>query len=83
MKIIDVEGIGPVFAEKLATAGCQTTDDLLRAGATRSGRASLAAKTGINEGILLEWVNHVDLMRNDGVGSEFSDMLEAAGKATR
>ncbi|HEY7331404.1 MAG TPA: DUF4332 domain-containing protein [Candidatus Limnocylindria bacterium] len=79
MKIVDVEGIGPVFAEKLGAAGCQTTDDLLRAGATRAGRASLAAQTGINEGMLLEWVNHVDLMRIRGVGSEFSDMLEAAG----
>ena len=25
------------------------------------------------------WVNHVDLMRLDGVGSEYSDLLEAAG----
>jgi predicted flap endonuclease-1-like 5' DNA nuclease len=79
LKIIDVEGIGPVFAEKLASAGCSTTDDLLRAGATKAGRASLAAQTGINEGMILEWVNHADLMRIDGVGSEFSDMLEAAG----
>jgi predicted flap endonuclease-1-like 5' DNA nuclease len=79
LKIVDVEGIGPAFAEKLAAAGCQTTDDLLEAGATRAGRASLAAQTGINEGMLLEWVNHVDLMRIRGVGSEFSDMLEAAG----
>jgi predicted flap endonuclease-1-like 5' DNA nuclease len=29
--------------------------------------------------MILEWVNHADLMRIKGVGSEFSDMLEAAG----
>ena len=29
--------------------------------------------------MLLEWVNHADLMRIDGVGSEYSDLLEAAG----
>jgi predicted flap endonuclease-1-like 5' DNA nuclease len=79
LKIIDIEGIGPAFAEKLQAAGCQTTDDLLRAGATKAGRASLAAQTGINEGMILEWVNAADLMRIKGVGSEFSDLLEAAG----
>jgi predicted flap endonuclease-1-like 5' DNA nuclease len=79
LKIIDIEGIGPAFAEKLQAAGCQTTDDLLRAGATKAGRASLAAQTGINEGMILEWVNAADLMRINGVGSEFSDLLEAAG----
>jgi predicted flap endonuclease-1-like 5' DNA nuclease len=79
LKIIDIEGVGPAFAEKLAAAGCQTTDDLLRAGGTKAGRASLATQTGINEGMILEWVNHADLMRIKGVGSEFSDMLEAAG----
>lgn len=79
LKIIDVEGIGPAFAAKLNAAGCQTTDDLLAAGATKAGRAKLAAQTGINEGMILEWVNAADLMRIKGVGSEFSDMLEAAG----
>ena len=79
MNIEDVEGIGPVFAEKLSGAGVRTTDDLLARGGSKSGRAALAAQTGINEGMLLEWTNHVDLMRIRGVGSEFSDMLEAAG----
>ena len=35
--------------------------------------------TGISEGQILKWVNHVDLMRIPGVGSEYSDLLEAAG----
>lgn len=79
MKIVDVEGIGPAYAEKLSAAGCQTTDDLLSAGRTRAGRGSLASQTGISERLILEWVNHADLMRIKGVGSEFSDLLEAAG----
>ena len=79
MKIIEVEGIGPVFAEKLAGAGVETTDDLLAKGATPKGRADLAAATGIDSGKMLTWVNHVDLMRLTGVGSEYSDLLEAAG----
>jgi predicted flap endonuclease-1-like 5' DNA nuclease len=79
MKIEDVEGIGPAFAEKLIAAGVTATDALLDRGATDTGRSRLAAETGISERLLLEWVNHADLMRLDGVGSEFADLLEAAG----
>jgi len=79
MKIEDVEGIGPTYAEKLTTAGVKTTDDLLSRGASQSGRDNLSNETGISERLLLEWVNHADLMRIDGVGSEFADLLEAGG----
>jgi predicted flap endonuclease-1-like 5' DNA nuclease len=79
MKIEDVEGIGPAFAEKLIAAGVTTTDALLERGASDSGRSRLGGETGISEKLLLEWVNHADLMRLDGVGSEYADLLEAAG----
>ena len=77
--IEEVEGIGPVDAGKLAGAGVTTTEGLLEAGAKPSGRAALEASTGISHERILEWVNHVDLMRIKGVGSEYSDLLEAAG----
>ena len=79
MKIEDVEGIGPIFAQKLQAAGVSTTDDLLDRGGTKAGRASLASASGLTETQLLEWVNHADLMRINGVGSEYADLLEAAG----
>ena len=79
MRIEDVEGIGPTYAAKLQAAGVTSTDDLLDRGAKPAGRASLEAATGIGHALILEWVNHVDLMRIDGVGSEYSDLLEAAG----
>jgi predicted flap endonuclease-1-like 5' DNA nuclease len=79
MKIEDVEGIGPAFAEKLTAAGVTTTEGLLDRGASETGRSHLAAETGISERLLLEWVNHADLMRIDGVGPEYADLLEAAG----
>jgi predicted flap endonuclease-1-like 5' DNA nuclease len=79
VKIVDIEGIGPEKGARLAEAGCVTTDDLLQAGATKAGRTALAEKTGLSEGSILQWVNHVDLMRIKGVGSEYSDLLEAAG----
>jgi predicted flap endonuclease-1-like 5' DNA nuclease len=77
--IEDVEGIGPVYGEKLAGAGINTTDDLLERGAKPGGRQAIEASTGIAHSLILEWVNHVDLMRINGVGSEYSDLLEAAG----
>jgi uncharacterized membrane protein len=79
MRIAEVEGIGPTYAEKLRAAGIHTTDELLTAGAKPSGRAKLSGTTGISDKLILEWVNTVDLMRIPGVGSEYSDLLEAAG----
>ncbi len=80
--IADIEGIGPAYAEKLAKAGVKSTDALLKAGATPKGRKELAEKTGISEAKILEWVNHVDLYRIKGIGSEYSDLLEEAGVDT-
>lgn len=79
MKIEDVEGIGPAYAAKLTAAGVTSTDDLLEQGGKPSGRTTLETATGIDHDLILEWVNHVDLMRINGVGSEYSDLLEAAG----
>jgi len=79
MRIEEVEGIGATYGAKLEGAGVRSTDDLLDKGAKPSGRKALEDATGIDHALILEWVNHVDLMRIDGVGSEYSDLLEAAG----
>jgi predicted flap endonuclease-1-like 5' DNA nuclease len=79
MKVEDVEGIGPVYAQKLIKAGVKTTDELLARGAKPKGRNELETATGISHTKILEWVNRVDLYRINGVGSEYSDLLEAAG----
>jgi predicted flap endonuclease-1-like 5' DNA nuclease len=79
MNIIEVEGIGQVYAEKLAAEGIATTEALLERCGSSSGREAVAAATGISADQLLKWTNHVDLMRLDGVGSEYADLLEAAG----
>lgn len=81
-KIVDVEGIGTKFADKLIKAGVSTTEALLQAGKTPKGRQDLAKKTGIGDALILQWVNHVDLYRIKGIGSEYSDLLEAAGVDT-
>ncbi len=81
-KLENVEGIGPVYAEKLREAGITTTEQLLTKGGTPAGRKELAEKTGISEKLILEWVNHVDLFRIKGIGSEYADLLEEAGVDT-
>jgi predicted flap endonuclease-1-like 5' DNA nuclease len=82
MNIVDVEGIGPVYAEKLEAVGVQTTDDLLERGAKPKGREDLETATGIGHALILKWVNRVDLYRIKGVGSEYSDLLEVGGVDT-
>lgn len=81
-KIITVEGIGDVYAQKLMQAGIDTTEALLEKGATPQGRKELAEKTDISTKSILEWVNRVDLLRIKGVGEEYSDLLEAVGVDT-
>jgi len=61
--IIQVEGIGEAYAERLKAAGIRTTDALLESGATPGGRKEIEEKTGIAHSLILEWVNHVDLWR--------------------
>ena len=81
-KLEKVEGIGPVYAQKLVDAGIATTAALLDKGASPQGRKEIAAQTGIADGLILEWVNHVDLFRVKGVGEEYADLLEEAGVDT-
>ena len=81
-KIIDVEGIGSVYAQKLIKAGITTTNKLLKKGATPKGRQEIEDMTGISHSLVLEWVNHVDLYRIKGVAQEYSDLLEEAGVDT-
>jgi len=81
-RLVQIEGVGEVYARKLEAAGIQTTQALLEKGATPAGRQEIAEKAGIGEKLLLEWINHVDLFRINGVGEEYADLLEAAGVDT-
>jgi len=81
-RIIDIEGVGPSYAEKLADAGIKSTEQLLERAGIRRGRTELAESTGISEKLILEWVNLSDLFRIKGVAEEYSDLLEEAGVDT-
>ncbi len=81
-KLDFIEGVGEVYAQKLEEAGITTTGKLMVEAVSRKGRQELAEKTGISEKLILRWVNHIDLYRIRGVGSEYADLLEAAGVDT-
>jgi predicted flap endonuclease-1-like 5' DNA nuclease len=82
-RIINIEGIGPVYKQALKEkAGITTTEALLEAAASPRQREELAAKTGIAEKLILEFANLADLFRIKGVGEEYSDLLEEAGVDT-
>ncbi len=78
-KLIDIEGIGEVYAKKLEGAGIKTVEQLVEAGALRKGRDELAEKTGISGALILRWVNHADLIRIVGVAEQYAELLEASG----
>lgn len=80
--IVKVEGIGPVYREKLQAYGIKTVEALLKKGGTPGGREAISKDIGIASSLILEWVNHADLWRIKGVSEEYSDLLEEAGVDT-
>lgn len=81
-KIDEVEGIGPTYAAKLQEAGINDTDDFLKLCCDAKGRKEAEAKTGISGKLLLTWANMADLMRVNGVGKQYAEILHAAGVDT-
>jgi predicted flap endonuclease-1-like 5' DNA nuclease len=81
-KIIDIEGVGDVYAKKLTEAGINKVSELLERCAAPKGRKELAKATDIPEKMILRWTNHADLFRVKGIGPQFSELLEAAGVDT-
>lgn len=81
-KINDVEGIGPVISAKLVAAGVPDTDTLLAQAKTATLRKGLADKSGLTAAQVLKFANMADLYRVKGIGSEYADLLEAAGVDT-
>ncbi len=81
-KIEDIEGIGEKTGKILREANITTPDKLLEAACSKKGRQGLAEKTGLSEKNLLKWTNLADLCRVNGVSTQYSELLEAAGVDT-
>ena len=81
-KIDEIEGIGPVYAEKLGAANINTTDDFLEFCCDAKGRKAVGDQTGLGESLLLKWANMADMMRVKGVARQYAELLEASGVDT-
>jgi hypothetical protein len=81
-KLDDMTGIPPEDRQKLEAAGMDSLGALLAQGLTRKTRAELAAESGVPADLILTWVNHIDLLRVQGIDSEYADLLAAAGVDT-
>jgi predicted flap endonuclease-1-like 5' DNA nuclease len=77
-----IEGIGPTYGTRLRNVGVKTVKDLLRAGASRSGRRYLANRIDVAPATLLKWVYRADFFRIKGIGKQYSSLLESAGVNT-
>ncbi len=80
--ITAIESMSHRDATKLRKAGVRTTGALLKSAGTRTGRRRLAKTTGLDERDILSWANRADMMRIKGIGSEYADLLNAAGVDT-
>lgn len=78
-RLVEVEGIGEIYAAKLEAIGVNSIEQLLEMGATKQGRENLSQKSGVSETLILNWINRADLARIKGIASEYADLLEAAG----
>jgi len=79
VNILEIEGIGPEYKEKLSAVGIHTSEELLKRGATSKARKEIEKTTGISHKLIFMWVKLADLFRISGVGEEYSELLEEAG----
>lgn len=81
-RIDQVAGIDHKQATRLRKAGVRTSKSLIEKASTQRGRTDLSRSTGISPKDLQRFVHHADLLRVDGVGSEYAELLVAAGVDT-
>jgi len=81
-KVEEIEGIGEKLGAKFRAAGINSTDKLLEGTKTKKQRDALSESTGISSKLVLKFANMADLFRINGIGQEFSELLEVAGVDT-
>lgn len=80
--ITEIPGMGTDAAAILKKVGIRTTVGFLRAAQTPKQRLKIATRTGTDPKCVLDWATACDRMRIKGVGSEYAQLLGAAGVKT-
>ena len=80
--IKDIQDMNEAQAAALAEVGVRTTNQLLEAGATSTGRMRLADEARLTDELVKKWVHQADLMRIEGVGGRLAGLLCAVGVCT-
>jgi len=75
--IIEIEGIGKKYGITMEKAGFLDVESLI--GLDRDGIKKLAEKTKISEKLLDKWAEHADLMRINGIGPEYAEVINEIG----
>lgn len=81
-KLKDIEGIGAAVGKKLRAAEVKGTESLLAQSVSVSQREKLAEVSMLSGQRILKFANMADLYRVRGIGSEYSELLEASGVDT-
>jgi hypothetical protein len=77
-----LDGIDDKAIALLRTVGIRTTTKFLDAAKDQKGRKVLAARTGLDEKLLLKWANMADRMRIKGLGHDYAELLRVVGVDT-
>jgi predicted flap endonuclease-1-like 5' DNA nuclease len=80
MSLTSIKGIGRRYAAILHDkASIDSVQELLVIGASPEGREQIQSKTGLSSKVILRWIQLADLMRIEGIGSDYSQLLWQAG----
>lgn len=75
-----IEGIGQGRGKILREMGVSMVQEFLQKYRNADDRRTeLATKLDIDEHVVRQWVSMADLMRIQGIGSQYSELLEASG----
>lgn len=75
--VVEIEGVGPAYAAKLQALGVNSTNDLLA-----RDPVQLANELNEPETMVLKWHAMADLVRLDGVGKQYAEVLARVGVAS-
>jgi predicted flap endonuclease-1-like 5' DNA nuclease len=81
-KLSTINGIEAAFVQQLAASGIETSDQLLRDGATPEARSAVTNASGVDPVQLLVWVCRIDLERIKGVAWDYARLLTGSGVTT-